>query len=181
VISMYKWQRIKALHAQGVSIRQIAQIVGVSRNTVRKCLKEANPPQFKPREYEKQLDQYREEIEAMLAEGYIGTRIHKELLKKGYNGSLSSVHRFIRAFREDDKAAKTATTRVETGPGEQMQYDWKEWQLLVDGQSIKIYIHEVVLSCSRMKYYTLSLSITTAGVIRALAEAFDCNSKNPGK
>ncbi|SFR18988.1 IS21 family transposase [Desulfoscipio geothermicus] len=169
---MYKWQRIKALHAQGVSIRKIARTLGVSRNTVRKYLKEANPPQFKAREYEKQLDRYREEIQAMLDKGYIGTRIHKELVKKGYNGSLSSVHRFLRAFKEDDKAAKLATTRVETGPGRQMQYDWKEWLLPVDGKPVKIYIHEVVLSCSRMKYYAFSLSITTADVIRAMVEAF---------
>ncbi|MGI6565881.1 MAG: helix-turn-helix domain-containing protein [Limnochordia bacterium] len=47
MVSMYKWQRIKALHAQGVSIRQIAATVGVSRNTVRKYLREAGPPQFK--------------------------------------------------------------------------------------------------------------------------------------
>jgi len=40
---MYKWQRIKALHAQGVSIRQIARTVGVSRNTVKKYLREAGP------------------------------------------------------------------------------------------------------------------------------------------
>lgn len=53
---MYKWQRIKALHAQGVSIRQIAATVGVSRNTVRKYLREAGPPQFKAREYVKELD-----------------------------------------------------------------------------------------------------------------------------
>jgi len=34
---------------------------------------------------------------------------------------------------------------VETGPGEQMQYDWKEWFLPVDGERIKIYLHEVIL------------------------------------
>ena len=28
---MYKWQRIKALHAQGVSIRQIARTVNVNQ------------------------------------------------------------------------------------------------------------------------------------------------------
>ncbi|NSW91731.1 MAG: IS21 family transposase [Firmicutes bacterium] len=170
---MYKWQRIKALHTQGVSIRKIARTLGVSRNTVRKYLKDANPPQFKAKEYQKQLDRYREEIQAMLDKGYIGTRIHKELVQKGYHGSLSSVHRFLRAFKEDDQAAKLATTRVETGPGKQMQYDWKEWLLPVDGKLVKIYIHEVVLSCSRMKFYTFSLSITTADVIRALVEAFD--------
>jgi len=61
-----KWQRIKALHARGVSIREIARTLGVSRNTVRKYLKAANPLQFKARGYEKQLDRYREEIQAML-------------------------------------------------------------------------------------------------------------------
>ncbi len=69
---MYKWQRIKALHAQGVSIRQIAATVGVSRNTVRKYLREAGPPQFKAREYVKELDNYKEAIKDMLpAQGKI--------------------------------------------------------------------------------------------------------------
>ncbi|WP_338835074.1 hypothetical protein MHLNE_22890 [Moorella humiferrea] len=84
---MYKWQRIKALHAQGVGIRQIARDVGVSRNTVRKYLKEASPPQFKAREYVKELDRFLEEIKTMLTKGYIGTRIYNELKDKGYNGS----------------------------------------------------------------------------------------------
>ena len=171
VISMYKWQRIKALHAQGVSIRKIAQTLGVSRNTVRKYLRDTNPPQFKAREYKKQLDQYREEICVMLDKGYIGTRIYNELILKGYTGSLSTVHRFLRDLKKDDEALKSATTRVETGPGEQMQYDWKEWILPVNGKPVKIYLHEVVLSCSRMKHYTFSLSITTADIIRALADA----------
>ncbi|WP_274377207.1 helix-turn-helix domain-containing protein, partial [Desulforamulus hydrothermalis] len=49
MVSMYKWQRIKALYAQGVSIRKIAKTVGVSRNTVRKYLRDVNPPEFKAR------------------------------------------------------------------------------------------------------------------------------------
>jgi transposase len=170
---MYKWQRIKALHAQGVGIKQIARTIGVSRNTVRKYLKEANPPQFKAREYVKELDRYQEEIKAMLAKGYIGPRIYKELVEKGYQGSLASVHRYLRSIKAEDKAAKLATTRVETGPGWQMQYDWKVWTLPVDGKPVKIYFHEVILSFSRMKFYTFSLSITTADVIRVLVEAID--------
>ena len=52
-----------------------------------------------------------------------------------------------------------------------MRYDWKEWMLPVAGKPVKIYLHEVVLSYSRMKFYTFSLRITTADVIRALTEA----------
>jgi transposase len=170
---MYKWQRIKTLHTQGAGIRQIARVVGVSRNTVRKYLKEAGPPQFRAREYVKELDKYLEEIKVMLAKGYIGTRIYNELVDKGYQGSLASVHRYLRAIKEDNRTAKLATTRLETGPGKQMQYDWKEWTLLVDGKPVKIYLHEVVLSYSRMKFYTFSLSITTADVVRVLVEAID--------
>lgn len=170
---MYKWQMVKAMHVQGIGIRKIARTVGVSRNTVRKYLKEAGPPQFKAREYEKELDRYQAEIETMLAKGYIGTRIHKELVERGYQGSLSSVHRYLRSVKEDDRTAKLATTRVETGPGRQMQYDWKEWLLPVYTKPVKIYLHEVILSYSRMKFYTFSLTITTADVIRALVEAIN--------
>jgi transposase len=172
VISVYKWQRIKSMHTQGVSIRKIAKTLGISRNTVRKYLRDANPPQFKVREYKKQLDQYREDIQVMLDKGYIGTRIYNELAEKGYTGSLSSVHRFLREIKRDNQAVKSATTRVETGPGEQMQYDWKEWMLPVAGKKIKIYVHEVILSCSRKKYYQFTLSITTADIIRVLADSF---------
>ncbi|WP_338828109.1 helix-turn-helix domain-containing protein [Neomoorella thermoacetica] len=80
---MYKWQRIKALYAQGVGIRQIASTVGVSRNTVRKYLKEANPPQFKAREYEKELDKYEEEIKAMLDKALYW---HEDLQRTGRKG-----------------------------------------------------------------------------------------------
>ena len=54
-----------------------------------------------------------------------------------------------------------------------MQYDWKEWFLPVDGERIKIYLHEVILSYSRKKYYMWSLSIKGEDVIRALVEAIN--------
>jgi transposase len=52
-----------------------------------------------------------------------------------------------------------------------MQYDWKEWKLPVDGQPLKIYLHEVVLAYSRKKHYSFSLTITAQDIIRAIAEA----------
>ncbi len=60
---------------------------------------------------------------------------------------------------------------METPPGRQMQYDWKEWSLPVSGRLLKIYLHEVVLAYSRKKYYSFSLKITAQDVIRALEEA----------
>src|SRR5690554_3341132 len=78
----------------------------------------------------------KEAIKDMLAKGFIGTRIFNELTDMGYKGSLSSVHRYLRSLKEEERNAKLATTRVETKPGQQMQYDWKEWMLPVAGKHI---------------------------------------------
>lgn len=170
---MYKWQQVKALKAQGVSIKKIAKRLKVSKNTVRKYLRSSEPPRFKARGYESLLDPHKATIKEMLGKQYIGTRICNELLKTGYSGSLSTVHRYISALKDTEQLKANVTTRVETEPGKQMQYDWKEWYLPVEGRLVKIYLHEVVLSYSRKKYYSSSLSITSQDVIRAIAGAID--------
>lgn len=173
MLSMYKWQQVKALRVQGVSIKKIASRLKLSKNTVRKYLRSPEPPQFKARKYDRLLDSYQEAVTEMLKKGYIGTRIYNELLQAGYRGSLSSVHRYIASIKETEQIMAKATTRVETEPGKQMQYDWKEWDLPVGGKLVKLYIHGVVLSYSRKKYYVSSLSITTQDVIRAIARAIE--------
>ena len=88
---MYRWQQVKILRAEGVSIKKIAKMLKISKNTVRKYLRDPNPPNFKARKYEKESDKYEQEINNMLSEKYIGTRIYKELASQGYQGSLSPV------------------------------------------------------------------------------------------
>ena len=171
MISMYKWQQVKALRAKGVSIKKIARKLKLSKNTVRKYLRSPDPPQFKARQYEKMLNEYEDKVNEMLEKRYIGTRICSELIGVGYKGSLSTVHRYIREAKREEEISKRITTRFETVPGKQMQYDWKEWDLPVDGKTLRVYIHEVVLSYSRKKYYAYSLSIKTSDVIRAIEEA----------
>jgi len=50
MITMYKWQQIKALRGKGMGIKSIAKRLNVSRNTVRKYLRGSGPPHFKARE-----------------------------------------------------------------------------------------------------------------------------------
>lgn len=168
---MYKWQQVKALKAQGASIKQIVRQMKLSKNTVRKYLRSTEPPCFKARAYEKLLDGYEGKVKGMLEKEYIGTRIYTELQELGYKGSLSTVHRYLSGIKDSEEIKALATTRVETAPGKQMQYDWKEWELPIDGKTVKIYIHEVILSYSRKKYYASSLSIGTADIIRAIVRA----------
>ena len=170
---MYKWQQVKAMRAKGVSIKKIVRKLKLSKNTVRKYLRSPEPPQFKARQYKKILNQYEDKVKEMLQKRYIGTRIYSELLGIGYEGSLPTVYRYLHEVKREDEISKKVTTRVETAPGKQMQYDWKWWDLPVDGKALRVYIHEVVLSYSRKKYYTYSLSITTSDVIRAIDNAIN--------
>jgi len=171
MVSMYVWHQIRMRREKGEGIKTIARGLGVSKNTVRKYLRSSDPPKFKVRRYEKKLDKFREKICDMLRQGYIGTRIYEELLGMGYEGSLSSVHKYLHRCKREEAARKLSTTRVETSPGQQMQYDWKEWKLSVGDRLVRIYLHEVVLSYSRRKHYSFSLSIGSQDVIRALESA----------
>jgi transposase len=156
---------------QGLHVKQIARRLKISRNTEKKYLKSSDPPRFEARDYTKKSDPYMDEIKGMIKNKFIGTRIHEELLTLGFTGSLSTVERTVHAIKEEKERNDKITTRVETLPGRQMQYDWKEWQLPVSGKNVMIYIHEVILGFSRKKYYTFSLTITGSDVIRAIHEA----------
>jgi transposase len=171
MISMYMWQQVKAMQAQGLHVKQIARRLKISKNTVKKYLRSSDPPEFQSREYTKISDPYMDEIKRMIKDKFIGTRIHEELTALGFTGSLSTVERVVHTIRKEKERSDKITTRVETPPGRQMQYDWKEWGLPVSGKAVKVYIHEVVLGFSRKKYYTFSLSITGGDIIRATHEA----------
>jgi transposase len=171
MISMYVWQQVKALRAQGYHVKQIARRLKISRNTVKKYLRSSDPPQFHAREYSRKSDSYLTVIGEMIKKGFIGTRIHEELTALGFTGSLSTVERVIQTIKKEKARKDRITTRVETPPGRQMQYDWKEWELPVNGKAVTIYTHETILGFSRKKYYTFSLTITGSDIIRAIHEA----------
>jgi transposase len=157
---MYKWQKIKAMSVQGKGIKTIARELKMSKNTVRKYLKDTTVPIFHPRTYHHLLDEYQALIASFVEKHFIGTRIYTELKKLGYTGSLSTVHRYLATLKKEQKRRAKITTRVETSPGKQMQYDWTEWILPVDDTPIKIYFHQVICSYSRKKFYTFSTRIT---------------------
>ena len=130
MISMYKWQQVKELNSRGVPIRRIAKDLTISRNTVRKYLRDHEPPTFSKRKtVTRILDRFSKPIEAMFGKRYIGTRIFNELKGLGYSGSQSTVDKYLNKLKEESEMDKRITTRFETEPGQQMQYDWKEWTL----------------------------------------------------
>ena len=72
---------------------------------------------------------------------YNGTRIFRELKERGYTGSIGPIYRFLGKVDEDvgSHISKKATVRHESPPGDQAQFDWTEYEVLVGNRYRKVY------------------------------------------
>lgn len=68
MLKLEAWMEIKDLHRQGHSIRTIAEMTGLARNTVRRVLREQAPHPAKKRGRTSQLDPFKPYLERRHAE-----------------------------------------------------------------------------------------------------------------
>jgi len=172
MVSMYLWQKIRTMQENRQGIKAIARTLKLSRNTVKKYLRSTEPPVFKKREYALKIAPYEDKIVEMVRKKYIGTRIYEELVAEGYRGSLKTLSNHLARIRSEEREKGRSTVRVETGPGEQMQYDWTEWEISLGGTVRTVYIHAVVLGYSRLTHFSCSATIRQEDVMKALERAF---------
>ena len=101
-------------------IREISRRTGLSRNTIRKYLREgASEPRFKTPARASKLDPYADRLSAWLLaqtrkprkERRTLKQMHADLVKLGYDGSYERVAAFARAWREDRHRAEQTTGR----------------------------------------------------------------------
>jgi len=121
-------------------IREISRRTGLSRNTIRKYLREgAVEPKFKTPSRPSKLDPYADRLSAWLLAQTRKSRkgrrtvkqMHADLVKLGYDGSYGRVAAFARAWRDDRHRTEQTTGRgtyvpLVFQPGEAFQFDWSE-------------------------------------------------------
>ena len=118
---------IHVLHRQGCSIRGISRQLGISRNTVRRYLRDITQSlQYAPREARpSKLDAFkpylRERIEAAKPDWIPATVLFREIQLQGYKGKEGILKAYIRPFKP---AIHDPVVRFETPPGHQMQVDF---------------------------------------------------------
>ena len=174
---MQDWITVKRLYKNGVRKKQIAKQLNMSRNTVKRLIKAKEEPRYNRDNYPSKTDPYQELImEWYLNQEYrfIGTRIFRELKKLGYTGSISPVYRFLKKLEgEKQRIPLKATLRIETPPGEQAQFDWAEYDIVIDKAITKVYCFSMVMSFSRDKRILFSLSCDSEAIFQAIQELFD--------
>ena len=164
---------IHELQTQGKSVREIARILGIARNTVRRYLR--GKPEAVPRPKRGSvLDPYKGQIRRWVQEDHLYNceTMLPRLAEQGYTGSLSTLKAYVHGLRPP-KAGHAPVLRYETKPGEQMQYDWGEFHYEKDGKDHKVYGFAAILSYSRMRFITFVKRCDTPTMIRCMMEAFE--------
>lgn len=117
---------IRVLRRQGKSVRAIARMLDVSRNTVRRYLRGGGLPHYERGARPSKLDQYKqyiaERVKAAAPEWIPATVLLRELRTLGYPGGISILKDHLGTLRP--VAKPEPLIRFETEPGHQMQVDF---------------------------------------------------------
>lgn len=178
MISMEDWVTIRNIKKKNPTIgtREIARMLGISRNTVKRALASAEYPVYT------RTGTVNEQIEpfaGFIKESYIVRRqkvsvIINNLRSKGFTGSVISVYRHIERQLKLERQMASGRTFMpySTLPGEQMLYDWSDYTVLIGGSLVKIHVHLLLCGYSRYRIYSASVSIKQSDVFEALEEGF---------
>ena len=170
---MEAWAAVRHLHAQGHSVRRISRELHLSRQTVRRALGSPEPPRYQRKPIEnQQLAKFVALIQHLTTkQKLIGSRILKEIRARGYRGSAAAFYRLWTTLRPTQPDPRI-TERFETAPGEQMQFDWSPYTVVLGGARTRLVMFGSVLGYSRRLFYWPSLDETQASVYEAFEEGF---------
>ena len=99
---------IRELKQEGHSIRSICRQTGYSRNTVRKVLRGDHDGTLTQRSRGSKLDEYKDYVKKRYEEhGLSAVRLHDEISKMGFAGSVDTVRRHVRE-PEGKRSARSA-------------------------------------------------------------------------
>jgi len=117
---------IRVLSRQGNSIRRIARMVGVSRNTVRRYLRREGLPRYERKARGSKLDGYKhylgQRVKAAAPEWIPATVLLREIRALGCRGGIGILKDYLATLRP--LAKPEPLIRFETEPGRQMQADF---------------------------------------------------------
>lgn len=151
-----------------MSNRQIAKILHVCHKTVKKALKEQSPPVYnRPEKVNPDIEPFEEVIFEMAnVKKFKGSRILEEIRSKGFKGGQTAFYFYLKKIKLDQR--QKHFTPYETAPGEQAQFDWSPYTVMINGEVTKIYLYSYINGFSRYQVLEVSLSQTQGAVFEAL-------------
>lgn len=177
VKDLKEWAAVQELHKKKIPIVRIAEQLGMSRNTVKKLIRLKEEPKYTREHYPSKVDPYMDQVIIWRTSpdyAFKGTRIFRELKKMGYDGTINPIYRALKKIDEDkSEISSRATVRIETPPGDQAQFDWSPYQMIVNNIIRTVYCFTMILAASRKKAICFSLSSDSDAIYEAIQELYD--------
>jgi transposase len=169
-------------HVKNESIKKIAKELNLSRNTVRKALREDKTANVYQREAQAapKLDDYKEQLTVWLKEDsrlpkpqrYSARRLYERLQATGYTGAYDSVQRFVKQWQLEAGKVGTAFIPLYFAPGEAYQFDWSQETVELGGVIQVIKVAHFRLCYSRLSFLIAYPRETQEMLFDAHAQAF---------
>jgi transposase len=116
---------VRVLARRGAKVKQITRELGISKNTVKRYLRDPQAGRYgprapRPRKLDAYLGYLQERIEAARPRWIPATVLLREIRDRGYEGGISQLKGYLAPF----KAAKMdPVVRFETAPQDYPRYD----------------------------------------------------------
>src|SRR5271166_1342888 len=173
----------RAYFEQHRSIKEIVRTLSVSRATVRKVVRgpltefkyeRGVQPSPKLGDWVEALTEILEkEAKLPKRERRSTQRLFEELRGRGYDGAHDSVHRFVKAWRDErTRVPVHAYVPMSFAPGEAYQFDWSHETITLQGLPLTIKAAHMKLSHSRMPFVRVYFRETQELVFDAHDKAF---------
>lgn len=169
---------------EGRSIRSVARATGLSRNTIKKYLKDESPPS-----YHRQVPPVRHKLcngfDLRLQELFdqdqkrprrerrTAQKLYEQLVVEGYTGSYSPVQRFVRDLKRAGAVSGDAFIQLHFAAGDALQFDWSKERVVLGGVEQKVKVAHFRLCHSRkpfvIAYPSEAQEMVLDAFVRALA------------
>jgi transposase len=167
----------------GRGIRAVARETGLSRTTIKKYLKDDEPPQYRrthervghklSAEFEERLrDLFKHDLQLRRRERRTAKKLFEQIVTEGYTGSYSPVQRFVRELRQTTGTGPgDAFIPLHFAAGDALQFDWSEEYVLLGGIEHKVHVAHFRLCHSRKPFVVAYLNEKQEMVLDAFVRA----------
>lgn len=142
-------------------ISQIARELHLSRNTVRKYLKDDHTSEYQRENqpqpqlgafYPQLLEMLKHDTQLPVQNRLTAKRMFGILQEKGYQGAYDSVQRAVKAFKSDEKSSKNVFVPLSFAIGEVCQFDWSHETVKIAGVEQRVKVAHFRLAYSRQYF-----------------------------
>ena len=174
--------KIVALYLDGCSIRSLSLKFRLSRNRVRRMVREHESKREKGqtslpkahKAHKSKLDEHKETMRGLVEKypNITAVRLYEELRQLGYRGGITIVRDWLRQTRPRSK--REPAVRFNTEPGDQGQMDWSPYTVHFTGIGKKtVLCFSYILGFSRRQYIDFTLHRDFHTLIRRHVDAFE--------